>query len=259
MVLYSTPPWLIGTGRVTIHPNLPGILSKHEDPAKILSAAYDRIIELNSQITIYTDGSAAGGMTMGGSAAVITRGDPINPEEIEVLKHKGAFYTCSFDEENDAVVLAMGWLEKNLPLTASIVTDSKSLCDGLKDIKPDLDSLRLRLRNYPNELTIQWVPGHCGIAGNELADKAANEAAEMEGSHSEISYKSICAKIRQITKDPPKTHELPKKVYNARSQKKEAELNCRRDEVLLQRLDPAKPGTLADSVCWDDGQGDKPN
>ena len=126
----------------------------------------------------------------------------INPTIVDVLKQKGAKYTCSYGEEEDAMGLAMDWLEINLTQNALIITDSKSVCDGLVHMNTDLAPLLLRLNNYQNELTIQWVPGHCGIAGNELADQAAKEAAEQDGRFSAISYKSICAKIKQVTKDP---------------------------------------------------------
>ena len=132
--------------------------------------------------------------------------------------------------------LAMDWLEINLTQNALIITDSKSVCDGLVHMNTDLAPLLLRLNNYQNELTIQWVPGHCGIAGNELADQAAKEAAEQDGRFSAISYKSICAKIKQVTKDPPPTHDCTKKVYAALSQSKERMISCRRDQVLLAKL-----------------------
>jgi len=236
IILHSTPPWLADSGQVSTNPNLEGILSKSEDQAKIRDTAYGWIADHMSDYIIYTDGSADGGLKFGGSAAVITTGDPLDPTVVEVLRQKGAIYTCSYGEERDAIDLAMNWLEENHPPTATIITDSKSVCDAIVNMNSDLAPLLLRLKNYKEELHIQWVPGHCGIAGNELADKAAKEAAAMEGSFSPVTYKSVSAMINQITKDPPPQHDRPKRVYAALNQTKERMITCRRDQVLLAKL-----------------------
>ena len=88
IILHHTPPWLSGTGSTTILSELVGIQNKSEDPAKIREAAYRQIVELNTEITIYSDGSADGGLKNGGSAAVITTGDPHDPTVIATSKKK---------------------------------------------------------------------------------------------------------------------------------------------------------------------------
>ena len=148
--------------------------------------------------------------------------------------------------------LAISWLEENRPESAAIITDSQSLCDGIMNLNPDLAPLLSRVKNYDKRLTIQWVPGHCGIAGNELADAAAKDAAKQEGSYSAISYKSACARIKQLTRDPPPTHDLPKRVYAALSKGKEQELTCRRDQVLLAKIRSGKtPLFRENKALWD--------
>ena len=45
------------------------------------------------------------------------------------------------------------------------------------------------------------MPGHSNIAGNELADAAAKEATLLPSAQGAISYRSICAHIRQSIVD----------------------------------------------------------
>lgn len=233
----KTEPWNAGTGRTQIHPKLPGIANKSVAHEKIRSAAYSRITQLNTDIIIYTDGSARNGTSLGGAAAVITSGnDPHSPEVIDTILQKGAPLTCSYSEEEDAMGLALDWLEENTPQSAQIITDSKSLCDALLNESMDVDHLRSRLFQYPYSLDIQWVPGHSGIAGNELADAAAKSATSLDGPGRPVSYKAICAQIRNVTRDPAPTRDLPKHVYADYNPKKEREITSRSDQSLLAKI-----------------------
>ena len=99
--------------------------------------------------------------------------------------------------------MAVEWLSTNKPSSGLIITDSQSLCEALQGHDPNLDPLRLKLKNTDFPLTIQWIPGHSNIPGNELADTAAKAATELEEQASPVTYGSICTTIRRMTKDPP--------------------------------------------------------
>ena len=100
---------------------------------------------------------------------------------------------------------ATDWVSKHLEHTqsAAVFTDSQSLCTALVGNSPALDPLRTKLNKLPCKLTIQWIPGHSNIPGNELADAAAKSATSLKGSSPGVSYSSICTQIRAATKDPP--------------------------------------------------------
>ena len=153
---------------------------------------------------------------------------------------RGAAVTSSFDEEDRAMNIAIDYLStSDIGLSAkriAIVTDSQSLCVALLGTDPELELLRFRLRCLNRPLVIQWVPGHAGVPGNELADEAAKKAAELlsEGPAT-ISWKAIAASIKLAARDNP-THERTMKVYAAYSREKEKKIKSREDQSLLAKL-----------------------
>ena len=238
---YAVPPWLQDLGSVEIFKDLPGITNKHDDPEKIKEAAINRINSFQSEIKIYTDGSAEVGMFNGGAAAIFTRGSAEAPEVIgDPIKAKGSYFTCSYGEECLAMEIVLEGMERNCSTSVAIITDSQSLCEALLGTDSELDLLRQRLRNWPHPMCIQWVPGHCGVPGNELADKAAKEASELEGPFAPIMYSSICCRIRFLNKDPPSAHIRTQKIYSEYSKTREIEITNRSDQSLLAKIRTGK-------------------
>ena len=63
--------------------------------------------------TIYTEGSAQGGVSNGGSAAVVTTGAASNPTRVHTSSCTGCRWTCSYDTEVAALILATEWILRN--------------------------------------------------------------------------------------------------------------------------------------------------
>ncbi|CAL4111098.1 unnamed protein product, partial [Meganyctiphanes norvegica] len=84
-----------------------------------------------------------------------------------------------------AIMKSMMWLAMHSPLLeekdAVILTDSKSGIEVLRNLTPgQQSSLTNTIRNlaitlFENDITItlQWVPSHVGVDGNEQADRIA--------------------------------------------------------------------------------------
>ena len=47
------------------------------------------------------------------------------------------------------------------------------------------------LTSYDIKLTLQWIPGHCNLQGNERADRLAKEGARKEQPENPCSYSNI--------------------------------------------------------------------
>ena len=50
-------------------------------------------------------------------------------------------------------------------------------------------------------MTIQWIPAHSGVPGNDLADEAAKNAANLMDTPRSTTFRSACMQIRRIFAD----------------------------------------------------------
>ena len=104
----------------------------------------------------------------------------------------------------------------------------------------DTTKIRRSLDSLKNKTTLQWVPSHSNIPGNELADKAAKAAAKLERPDDlslPISYHTAKSMIKRLVRDPEPSHTRTAQVYEHYSSKKEArKITCRADAALLAQL-----------------------
>ena len=188
---------------------------------------------------IYTDGSATGGVRNGGSAAVVTRGAPETPQQVARLLSLGSKVTCSFKEEVQGMKLALSWCEEQPRGTRVLIcTDSQALCTALlHDGDGEIRELSNRIHSCCCSLTLQWIPSHCNIPGNEMADSAAKEACRLDGDGGPIDYLSCKVMVKAAVADPPIAHERSAAVYAGHSRRRDKqEIKSRRDQVELARL-----------------------
>ena len=186
---------------------------------------------------IYTDGSAEEGRMNGGAGMVVTR----NGRKIEEVVKPAGKLCSSYQAEMVALYTALNWLEERDWTKARIVTDSKSSLMSLRNEADSPKNIWLsKVRRVINEIDIRrelcmtWVPSHCGIEGNEWADRAA-EKGTREEQNVKWSYDCAKAKIKSVQRRMEFEHERTKAVFEGRKVKEKEERGWKREEAISYR------------------------
>lgn len=86
--------------------------------------------------------------------------------------------------ELEAIYVALQYISRNGIMNAVIMTDSKSGCEFILNQmdKDERDETTDKILNMAStyKTTIQWIPGHTGVQGNEMADRLAKAGLDQD-------------------------------------------------------------------------------
>ena len=241
-IVLGEAPWRCWTG---VRWDVEGVKNENVDDCR--KDALERMKKWgDTDVCVYTDGSAEEGVRMGGAAAVVTKGDPESPEVVEERLRAAGVVTSSYQAELYALLEALLWLRENGTLwkRAMLVSDSQSGLVSLKSVRSGRrDELLWRIVGVgrevcsgEKELIFVWVPGHCGLVGNEMADVAAKRASRSEQVGCVSMYKSVQCLWKRRERLVEWKHQRCREVYGD-GVKVELERDwCRKDAVSMARL-----------------------
>ena len=184
-----------------------------------------------TDIQVYTDGSTHEGTTDGGAGMVAMSGEDI----IERWHAPTGRWSSSYQAEKSAMVRAISWLDEYEDWQSALVLcDSKSLVETLANSdQPDGDMHRIQSSIAElckkKEVRILWVPGHCNLRGNELADLEAKLGSEVAQPSVPLDSSTRAALIRQEERQSSLTHPRLTALYTTRLREEE--------EAFLQKAD----------------------
>src|SRR5579871_1541437 len=165
----------------------------------------------HTAIHAYTDGSACRAALNAGLGAIIKYP---NGDKLEIHEPCGKFCN-NYQAEIAAINTTLSTITKQFkqnayePSNIVIFTDSKSTLQALEDylqtdnkeiilLAETIDTLQT---SFNIKLTLQWIPGHVGIPGNEKADRLAKQGAAMEQINTPTNNHTVKQILKNNSKD----------------------------------------------------------
>ena len=163
-----------------------------------------------TSIHVYTDGSAFKATTKAGYGILLKYPDGTTSEHYDSCGEN-----CSnYEAEAVAITTAIQIIHQKFELTEItpsdivIFSDSKSVLQALQnsplqgkiilDIAEETDRL---LTAYGIQITLQWIPGHNSISGNDRADKLAKSGASKPQKIKPCSQNTVRQMLRNNKKE----------------------------------------------------------
>ena len=222
------PPWSRPPPALTKMTDVSKSMSRGQQLAATLAAIEDTG---PTDIQVYTDGSTHEGTTDGGAGMVVMSGEDI----IERWHAPTGRWSSSYQAEKSAMVRAISWLVEYEDWQSALVfCDSKSLFETLANSNhPEGDVHRIQSAIAElckkKEVRILWVPGHCNLRGNELADLEAKLGSESAQPSVPLDSSTRAALIRREERQLSLIHPRLTGLCTTRPREEE--------EALLQKAD----------------------
>jgi ribonuclease HI len=198
------PPWEERENKITICTTVPHFTKKdeHSDVSKkaLTMAMLDETYPHEAWIRVYTDGSATDAIQNGGAGVFIQYPDGQWQAEAVPTGH----HCTNYRAEIEALVLAANIISSKVSTETQVVflTDALSVLQAVSnDSVPRLQEALQTIKCL--RAVLQWIPSHCGIEGNEEADKMAKLGAEDEQEENSISL----TEMKTIIKSLYRTHQ----------------------------------------------------
>ena len=140
----------------------------------------------------YTDGSAENAVRNGGAGVCIQY---TGGKEDKISLATG-LYSTNYKAEAEALKTAAAHIEVSTHASPNVVllTDALSVLQALQSNRDtELNDLSAALASLcrGHAVTLQWIPSHCNVPGNEAADSLAKEGTTKEQVDRSTSYPEV--------------------------------------------------------------------
>ena len=154
-------------------------------------------------IRVYTNGAVKGTMRNGGAGIFIEWTDNTTTKISIPVSQK---CTCK-KAEGKAICRAAEELKQRHEIKNKCIVIFTDSDDTLQTVQrthkhnTEFSSIQTieQLSQIAKRITLQWIPSHMGIPGNDTADKLAKEGAKMEQPHTIITYEEQISLIKETS------------------------------------------------------------
>lgn len=249
------PPWINKLGDVTIHTTVPHLTTKddHSDVSKraLTLAMLEERYPQEAWIRAYTDGSATNAVRRGGAGVYIHY--PNGQRQAKAVPT--GLHCTNYRAEVEALVHAATTIKETAQANSQVVflTDAKSVLEAASANK--LPHLQETLHDITcTRLVLQWIPSHCGIRGNDEADRMAKLGSDKEQTENSVSLTEMNTIIKTLFRTPqPRDsyHQLTRQeqVIIFRLRTGHNRLNCHMNKRLKLVPSPRCPCGEADQTA----------
>ena len=197
----SPEPWVADQPDIKVYTTVPHLITGDELDDKVKRAlTLAMIAERYPQEAwahVYTDGSATNAVADGGAGiSVVFPDGEITERSVPTGKH-----CTNYRAEAEALMQAASTVHDSdkEPHQVVFLSDALSVLQAYQNNK--LPSLTEALQEVARgrRVVLQWIPAHCGVPGNEQADRLAKEGAGQEQPNNSVSYSEMRSVIRTLT------------------------------------------------------------
>ena len=168
--IYDIPPWELSSPTINLALHSSSKSDTHNSEFRQRFLEVNDYYENKGYVPVYTDGSKADNYV---SSSVVF---PVDIFKVNLHEH-----TSIFTAEAVALKLAVQHIQRDAIRKTVIYSDSLSCLQALQNRNMENPIIRQiihilsYLREVDSHIEFCWIPGHCGIKGNEKADKIAKD------------------------------------------------------------------------------------
>jgi len=193
-------PWLADQPAIEVYITVPHLIpDEQNDPVKrvLTLAMIAEKYPKEAWTHVYTDGSATNAVADGGAGITVKFSDgETTDSSCPTGKH-----CTNYRAETEALMQAASIVQTSDNDFHQVVflSDALSVLQAFQNNKLPHLTEALQQVAHDRRVVLQWIPAHCGVPGNELADRLAKQGARKEQPENGNSYSEIRSIIRTLT------------------------------------------------------------